>query len=200
MDRDSLLKILVLMSLLLLLSCDNSSSSSSGGGPVAGAPKLLSADPAINDSSAAVGLNITVTFDKAMNAGSAASFVVYGSQSGKLSGTYMGGGSPILAFDPDQDQGFKPGEQIEVILTGSLTATDGRSFWPFVYRFRAESQPATGRSSRIKPFQAWPAPLPLPAATGMGIMTSIWRLPSPAPIKLLYSTMMALETSLSARR
>ena len=142
MDRDSLLKILFPMFLSLLLSCDNSSSSSSGGGQVAGAPKLLSVDPAINDSSAAVGLNITVTFDKAMNAGSAASFVVYGSQSGKLSGTYMGGGSPSLAFVPDQ--GFQPGEQIEVILTGALTATDGRSFWPFVYRFRAESQLQTG--------------------------------------------------------
>jgi len=77
-----------------------------------------------------------------MNTGSAGSFVVYGSQSGKLSGNYLGGGSQILAFDPDQN--FKPGEQIEVILTGSLTATDSRSFWPFVYRFRAESQPAAG--------------------------------------------------------
>ena len=57
MDRDSLLKILVLMSLLLLLACDNSSSSSSGGSPVAGAPILLSANPAVNDSSAAGGLN-----------------------------------------------------------------------------------------------------------------------------------------------
>ncbi len=149
MDRDSLLKILILMFLSLVLSCDNSSSSSSGGGPVAGAPKLLSADPAINDSSAAVGLNITVTFDKDMNPGSATSFVVHGSQSGKLSGTYMGGGSPILAFNPDQ--GFKPGEQIEVILTGSLTATDGRPFWPFVYRFRAESQSQTAPTFIAQP-------------------------------------------------
>ena len=142
MDRDSLLKILFLMSLFLPMACDNSSSSSSGGGPVAGAPILLSANPAINDSTAALGLNITVTFDKAMNAGSATSFVAYGAQSGKLSGAYSGGGSPILAFDPAN--GFKPGEEIEVILTGALTATDGRSFWPFVYRFRAESRPAAG--------------------------------------------------------
>jgi hypothetical protein len=142
MGRNSILKILALMSLLFPLACDNSSSSSSVGGPAANTPKLLSTNPVINDSSAAVGLNITITFDKAMNDGSTTSFVVYGSQSGKLSGTYMGGGSPILAFDPGQ--AFKPGEQLEVILTGSLSATDGSLFWPFVYRFRAETQPAAG--------------------------------------------------------
>ena len=75
MGRDSISLILALMSLLFLLACNNSSNNSSGGGPVAGAPRLLSTNPVANDSSAAVGLNISVTFDKAMNAGSPASFL-----------------------------------------------------------------------------------------------------------------------------
>ena len=90
MDKNSIVKILILMSVLILLACNNSSSSSSGGGAVVGAPKLRDVDPAVNRSSVNVGKSITATFDKAMNGGSAGSFVVHGYQTGKMTGISAG--------------------------------------------------------------------------------------------------------------
>jgi hypothetical protein len=64
--------------------------------------------------------------------------------SGRLSGTYFGGGSPTLDFDPARD--FKPGEEIEVSLTRDLTSTGGGELDPaYVFRFRALTEGGTGR-------------------------------------------------------
>jgi hypothetical protein len=89
------------------------------------------------------GAAITATFDEDMRPASNSTFVAYGSQTGKLAGTYSGGGSDTLRFDPDNR--FKVGEKIEVILTDPLTSTQGQSLeTPFVYRFRAEVLAGTG--------------------------------------------------------
>jgi hypothetical protein len=70
-----------------------------------------------------------------MNAANGNTFVVNGSQRGRLSGTYSGGGTATLSFDPDND--FKPGEEAEVTLTTGLTTTGGSTLdRPFTYRFR----------------------------------------------------------------
>ena len=143
MDKNIILKIVVLLSLLSLLACDSGSGDSPNGAKIENPPELESVDPAANDSSVLGGATITATFDEDMRSGSDSTFVVYGSQTGKLAGIYTGGGSDTLQFDPDD--GFKIGEEIEVILTDSLTSTQGESLEsPFVYRFRAEALPGTG--------------------------------------------------------
>ena len=105
---------------------------------------MTSLNPAPNDSSVLLASSITAMFDKSMNSGSPSTFVVYGSQTGKLlGGTYTGGGSDTLSFAAGSS--FKVGEEIEVILTDMLTSTGGVSLEsPFVYRFRAETLGGTG--------------------------------------------------------
>jgi hypothetical protein len=143
MGKNIMLKILILLAALSFFACGGGSGGSPDGGPTASPPELTDLDPAANDSSVLVGSPITATFDKNMRAGLDSTFVVYGSQTGKLGGIYMGGGSNILSFDADI--GFKAGEEIEVILTDLLTSTDGLSLEsPFVYRFRAEAIVGTG--------------------------------------------------------
>jgi hypothetical protein len=64
MDKNILLKIVVLLSLLSLLACDSSSGGSSDGGTTDNPPELENVDPAANDSSVLRGAAITATFDK----------------------------------------------------------------------------------------------------------------------------------------
>ena len=137
-------KILILLSLFSLLACGGSSGGSQNAGHAAGPPELTSLNPAPNDSSVLLASSITAMFDKSMNSGSPSTFVVYGSQTGKLlGGTYTGGGSDTLSFAAGSS--FKVGEEIEVILTDMLTSTGGVSLEsPFVYRFRAETLGGTG--------------------------------------------------------
>jgi len=143
MDKNIILKIVVLLSLLSLLACGSDSGGSPDGGATKNPPELEGVDPAANDSSVLAGAAITAAFDEDMRSGSDSTFVVYGSQTGKLAGIYIGGGSDTLQFDPDD--GFKIGEEIKVILTDSLTSTRGESLQsPVVYRFRAETLAGTG--------------------------------------------------------
>ena len=133
--------ILAFVSLFGIVACGGS-----GGEPpppAANSPILTGVNPAANDTSVILGNSIAATFDKNMNAASAGTFVVYGNQTGKRTGLYTGGGSPTLVFNPDN--AFKLGEILEVILTGSLTSTDGATLsLPFVYRFWAEALGGTG--------------------------------------------------------
>jgi hypothetical protein len=139
MDKDILQKILILLSALILFACGGGSGSSSQqGGPAASPPELTDLNPEANDSSVPVDSLIAAIFDKDMDEGEESTFVVYGSQTGKLSGTYTGGGSDTLNFNSDNR--FKAGEEIEVILTDMLTSTDGQFLeLPFVYSFRAQA-------------------------------------------------------------
>jgi hypothetical protein len=144
MNKTIMQKILILLSLFSLLACGGSSGGSQNAGHAAGPPELTSLNPAPNDSSVLLASSITAMFDKSMNSGSPSTFVVYGSQTGKLlGGTYTGGGSDTLSFAAGSS--FKVGEEIEVILTDMLTSTGGVSLEsPFVYRFRAETLGGTG--------------------------------------------------------
>jgi hypothetical protein len=143
MHKKIMLKIPIFLAALILFACGGGSGGSPEGGPSANPPELTSVNPPANASSVLLGSLITATFDKNMNEGEESTFGVYGSQTGKLSGTYTGGGSDTLNFGADNP--FKTGEEIEVILTDMLTSTGGVSLEsPFVYRFRAEALGGTG--------------------------------------------------------
>jgi hypothetical protein len=134
--------ILVFTSLFGFVACDGWTGDDPTS-PTPDPPQLIAVNPTANNSSVNLGNSITATFDKRMNSGSAGTFVVYGYKTGKLTGLYTGGGSQTLRFNPDF--AFKTSEILEVILTDSLTATDGTSLaTPFIYRFRAEALVGTG--------------------------------------------------------
>ena len=140
------ISIISLLLSLNLVACDGGSSngSSPGAGSIESAPNLTGLDPEANDSSVLQMSDVSATFDKKMVSGSPNTFVVYGSQTGKLAGIYSGGGSETLRFDSNNK--FKIAEEVEVTLTNSLTSTDGVSLeLPIVYRFRAETLGGTGR-------------------------------------------------------
>ena len=89
-----------LLCLFGLSACSGSSGNSTPSGPGANAPQISILSPTANDPSVA-GALISATFDKAMNAATSASFVVYGSQTGILAGVYAGGGTTTLTFTPN---------------------------------------------------------------------------------------------------
>ena len=146
MVKSVIVSIFILISISSLLSCGGSSSGSNGGGAggtIADVPQILSVDPEANDSAVRADAAIATTFDKLMNTGTTASLVVYGSQTGKLAGSFSGGGTATLGFDSFSR--FKAGEEIDVILTGFLTSTEGGSLAPpIVYRFRTEAVSGPG--------------------------------------------------------
>lgn len=130
-------------SLLIFLSCSSGGSSNKPAAAAPNAPELTDVDPEVNDPSALLGAVIITTFDQNMEPAAVDTFVVYGTQTGKLTGAYAGGGTDTLSFDPDF--GFKIGEEIEIILTDSLSSTGGLFLdAPVVYRFRAETRPGSG--------------------------------------------------------
>ena len=97
---------------------------------------VSSSAPAANAHTGATTTNVGVTFNKAMNAATASTFIVYGGLTGKRSGTYSGGSSSTLTFDPTID--FKPGERVDITLTPGLKATVGDALQPgHVHQFRA---------------------------------------------------------------
>ena len=138
-----MLKTLTLLTALILFACIGGCSDLSDSNSIVNPPELTGLNPAANDSSVLAGSSITATFDKKMGAAMDKSFVVYGFQSGKLSGVYAGFGSDTLSFDAADP--FKAGEEIEVILIRLLTSFYGVSLKsPVVYRFRIETLGGTG--------------------------------------------------------
>jgi len=146
MVKSVVVSIFILISVSSLLSCSESSSGSNAGGKgatIADVPQILSVHPEANASAVRADATIATTFDKIMNTGTTASLVVYGSQTGKLAGSFSGGGTATLGFDSFSR--FKAGEEIDVILTGFLTSTEGGSLAPpLVYRFRTETVSGPG--------------------------------------------------------
>ena len=91
--------------------------------------------PPQNDIDALTSANVTATFGQNMNAGTASTFVVHGSLTGERSGTYGGGGTTVISFDPAAD--FHPGEEVQVSLTTGNQTTGGEAIPAYVWTFRA---------------------------------------------------------------
>ncbi|WP_340075923.1 FG-GAP-like repeat-containing protein [Leptobacterium sp. I13] len=72
--------------------------------------------------------NIVMTFDAAIAAAqvTSANIQVRGEQTGLVAGSFSGGDTPVITFDPTVD--FKPGEVIQVTITTGLGIADSHSF------------------------------------------------------------------------
>ena len=87
--------------------------------------------------------NIVLTFTEAIDATSAANGItVYGDLTGGIVGTFTGGNTTTITFDPTND--FKPNEEITVVVLPTVTSTVGipvsRSY-TFQYRALSQSGP-----------------------------------------------------------
>ena len=81
---------------------------------------VSSVSPTANLRNAARSTNISGTFSSAMNAPTSTSFPVFAAHKCKRAGTYSGGSSTTLTFDPSAD--FGAGERVEAIFSGSSTS------------------------------------------------------------------------------
>ncbi len=140
MIRPQWIHSLALFSAIFLCACGSASNESSP--PLDPTPEIIALLPDANETSAFLTDPILAVFDEMMAPADATSFVVHGAFTGRRIGTYSGGGTETLTFDPDTD--FKVGEEIEVTLTEGLSSTAGRPAVPFVYRFRAEVLSGSG--------------------------------------------------------
>ncbi|GAH63109.1 unnamed protein product, partial [marine sediment metagenome] len=89
-------------------------------------PTILSTYPTQNALNVPLDTVITVTFDQAMSQSyaNANTFVVNGSQTGKVNGTYdLSGDGKTFIFSPST--GLKVGEVVSVTLTTGVTSTTG---------------------------------------------------------------------------
>lgn len=90
-------------------------------------PRLVSVSPSQNALNVSKSTNISVTFNVPMNTSAliASNILVYGSQSGKHTGTITLTGDTSLTFDPTKD--FNPGEVLTVNLTKNILSAHGDS-------------------------------------------------------------------------
>jgi gliding motility-associated-like protein len=108
------------------------------------APLLVQADavvsvtPAVNAQQVAIASNIIVVFDVAIDPTnlSMATFRVSGELTGIITGSFTGGGTRTITFNPAQD--FRAGELITVTLTTDLGLTTA-----YIWQFRVASAPVT---------------------------------------------------------
>jgi hypothetical protein len=89
------------------------------------APTISNFTPARNAVSAPLAGRIAVGFSQNMNsaAASEAALKVFGSHTGKRAGTFAGGGTSVITFDPAQE--LLPGEQATVIVTTAAKSMGG---------------------------------------------------------------------------
>jgi hypothetical protein len=91
---------------------------------------ISSLTPPSLDINAARNANVTATLNKSLSVGTASTFTVHqGFQGKEVAGTYGGGGSTTLTFDPSGSS-FKAGEEVESTLTFAIV--DGGYVWKFL--------------------------------------------------------------------
>jgi hypothetical protein len=96
--------------------------------------------PAANAMDVGRASNIVVQFDYNINGATVSedTFNVDGSISGEVSGSYSGGGTATITFDPASD--LEPGETVTVSLTTAIEGVDGRTLqWPETWQFVVEA-------------------------------------------------------------
>ena len=91
---------------------------------------LTSSTPATASNTVSLDSNITLTFDSPVKTSTlnASNIVITGINTGIISGTFSGGGTTSVVFNPTTD--FKPGEVITVTLTSALENTSGGPLSP----------------------------------------------------------------------
>ncbi len=104
-------------------------------------PKLRSFYPAPFSNNAARTTSIDATFNEPIRTPSPVTFSVHGSMSGRMPGTYFGGWTQSLSFQPNSL--LWPGEEVEVSLTRGLISNDSIPLGtPVVTRFRVATAPS----------------------------------------------------------
>lgn len=107
------------------------------------AQSVTSVTPTRNDIDAQQNANVTAGFSIAMNTPGANNFRVRSNLRGWLGGSFSGGGTSSLTFDPTND--LLPGEEIEVVLTTGLQSTGSAPLAnSHVWRFRAGATAGPG--------------------------------------------------------
>ncbi|MDC1250318.1 Ig-like domain-containing protein, partial [Flavobacteriaceae bacterium] len=91
---------------------------------------LSSSSPATASNTVSLDSDITLTFDSPVKTSTlnASNIVITGINTGIISGTFSGGGTTSVVFNPTTD--FKPGEVITVTLTSALENTSGGPLSP----------------------------------------------------------------------
>ncbi|MFK5856754.1 MAG: FG-GAP-like repeat-containing protein [Bacteroidota bacterium] len=86
---------------------------------------ITSTSPAMNEQNIAVSSNITLNFNEAISGATltADNIVIHGDQSGKINGTFSGGGTSTIVFNPTND--FFNGEVIHVNITTGVENING---------------------------------------------------------------------------
>ena len=117
---------------------------------------ITSVDPVESDASASAGNDISATFDQDLIAGSVTdqTFVVHGSQSGRLSGTdtVVSAAGAVATHNPTNN--FAPGELVSVTATSGISTTGGAAI-PKVWQFQTEVTSGSGLfvdSGQVFPF------------------------------------------------
>jgi len=127
---------------------------------------VLSTSPAQNALNVPLDATISVTFGVDINPATvnANTFVVHGSYTGKLSGTYAyNSGTKTATFTPDQP--FKVGEQVNVTVTTGVTSAAGDTLvQPMVWDFTAEVLGGSGMFSAKVDYSVASAPLSVTVA------------------------------------
>lgn len=126
--------------------------------------------PARNSHNNAIATNINVKFTQpsstATSSFGSAIMKVHGGFTGTRTGSYSGGGTGVLFFDPTKD--FRAGEQVFVSVTHAHS-TAGVPARPFTYGFRAKAGVGTAQFYQTSaPATAQPADLALGDLNGDG--------------------------------
>ena len=107
------------------------------------AQSVTSVTPQRHDTDATQNTDISADFSTAMNTPAANQFRVRSSLRGWLGGSFSGGGTTSLTFNPTND--LLPGEEVEVVLTTGLQSTTSSPLsGAHAWRFRAESAAGPG--------------------------------------------------------
>ncbi|MEL6561003.1 MAG: FG-GAP-like repeat-containing protein [Bacteroidota bacterium] len=105
---------------------------------------LTSSSPAANSINISANSSITLNFDEIVNSASANenNIVISGNQSGLVDGSFSGGGTASITFDPSEE--FFSGEIITVTLTDGLIGIMGEVAAEISIQFTIASLPGPG--------------------------------------------------------
>ncbi|MGF1496276.1 MAG: FG-GAP-like repeat-containing protein, partial [Elainellaceae cyanobacterium] len=110
------------------------------------APAVLAIMPTANDTNAATGSSIELTFSESINAATVTdqTLIVRSSQRGAIAGTVNTSGSTVT-FTPTES--FQFGELIEVTVTSGIQNTTGEAATAVNHQFRAETLSTPGSTT-----------------------------------------------------